>query len=44
MTSRRWVRSPSTVASAWFCEAALKSEPAYLPEGVSVTAGALCPR
>ena len=39
----RWLRSPATVCRHEFFEAALKSEPAYLPEGVSVKAGGLCP-
>lgn len=42
-TSRRWVRSSRQDCSAFFSEAALKRDPAYLPEGVSVKAGALWP-
>jgi hypothetical protein len=44
MTPRKWVRSSRTDWSASVLEAELKSDPAYLPEGVSVSAGGLWPR
>ena len=42
-TARRWFKSPATVCKLSVLEAALKSEPAYLPGGVSVKAGGLWP-
>jgi len=39
----KWVRSLATIWRALDLEAAEKSEPAYLPEGVSLIAGGLCP-
>lgn len=43
ITLPRWVKSPSTVWSAWFLDAAVNNEPAYLPAGVSAIDGGLWP-
>ena len=42
-TFLKWVKSVATVCRHSVLEAALKSDPAYRPEGVSVKAGGLWP-
>ena len=43
ITCLRWVMSLKTSWRHYFLEAALNKDPAYLPKGVSVKDGGLCP-